>query len=101
MTENGHGAFLAWLDHYNGQGELSKCTALAKVKIEKLFYRNEGSLSFKRVMEILMKAFLTLEKDPNKAYSECHKVKKLLAVIQSSDVEVVVSEVSHCLSVSK
>ena len=35
MTENGHGAFLAWLDHYNVQGELSKYMALAKVKIEK------------------------------------------------------------------
>ncbi len=22
--ENGHGAFLAWMSHYNGQGELSK-----------------------------------------------------------------------------
>ncbi len=36
-----------------------------------------------------MKAFLTLEKDPDEAYSECHKGKKLLAVIQSSDVKVV------------
>ena len=39
-----------------------------------------------------MKAFLTLEKDHNKAYSECHKVKILLAVIQSSDVAVVVAQ---------
>jgi hypothetical protein len=28
--ENGHGAFLAWMSHFNGQGELSKCTAMAK-----------------------------------------------------------------------
>jgi hypothetical protein len=28
--ENGHGAFLAWTSHYNGQGELLKCTAMAK-----------------------------------------------------------------------
>jgi len=88
-TENGRGAFQAWSDHYNGQGELSKRTALAKAKIDKLFYRNEGSLSFERVMEILTKAFSTLEKDPDEAYSERRKVDKLLAVIQSSDVEVV------------
>jgi hypothetical protein len=48
--ENGCGAFLAWLDHYNGQGKLLKHTALAKVKIEKLFYRNEGHLVFDRVI---------------------------------------------------
>ncbi len=77
------------MDHYNGQGELSKCTALVKVKIEKLFYRNEESLSFKRVMEISKNVLSTLEKDPDEAYSECCKVKKLLAVIQSSDMEVV------------
>jgi hypothetical protein len=39
VTENRCEAFLAWLDHYNGQGELPKWTALAKAKIEKLFYR--------------------------------------------------------------
>jgi hypothetical protein len=49
----------------------------------------------------LTKAFSILEKDPNKAYSECCKVEKLLAVIQSLDVEEVGSEVGHCLSVSK
>jgi hypothetical protein len=27
VTENGHGAFLAWLDYYNGQGELLKLMA--------------------------------------------------------------------------
>ena len=29
-TENGRQAFKAWVDHYNGTGELSKHTALAK-----------------------------------------------------------------------
>jgi hypothetical protein len=48
--------------------------ALVKTKIKKLFYRNEGRLSFKRVMEMLM-VFSTLEKDVDKAYSKCHKVK--------------------------
>ncbi len=34
VTENGHGALLAWLDHYNGQGELLKHMAFAKMKIK-------------------------------------------------------------------
>ena len=42
--ENGRGAFLAWATHYNGQGELSKRTAMAKAKIKNLFYKNERSL---------------------------------------------------------
>jgi hypothetical protein len=35
--ENGRGAFLAWTSHYNGQGELSKHTAMAKGKDQKSF----------------------------------------------------------------
>jgi hypothetical protein len=36
--ENGRGAFLAWTSHYyNGQGELSKHTAMAKARIKSLF----------------------------------------------------------------
>jgi hypothetical protein len=57
MAEDGRGAFLAWTDYYNGQGELSKHTASAKAKIANLFYRNEGSLSFERVLEILTRHF--------------------------------------------
>jgi hypothetical protein len=56
-TENGRGAFLAWATHYNGQGELSKRTAMAKAKIKNLFYKNERSLTFEKVMEILLKLF--------------------------------------------
>jgi hypothetical protein len=47
-TENGCGAFLAWKNHYNGQGELSKHTAMAKAKIKSLFYKNEHSLLFEK-----------------------------------------------------
>jgi hypothetical protein len=34
VTENGCGAFLAWANHYNGQGQLSKHTAMAKARIK-------------------------------------------------------------------
>jgi hypothetical protein len=87
--ENGRGAFLAWTSHYNGQGELSKCTAMAKARVKSLFYKNKCSLSFEKVMEILSKSFSTLDKDPDKRYSECQKVEKLLQCIQMPDMEVV------------
>jgi hypothetical protein len=88
-TENGHGAFLAWANHYNGQDELSKHMAMAKARIKSLFYKNECSLSFEKVMEIMSKSFSTLDKDPDERYSECQKVEKLLQCIQMPDMEVV------------
>jgi hypothetical protein len=35
--ENGGRAFLAWMSHYNGQGELSTCTTMAKARIKQPF----------------------------------------------------------------
>ncbi len=87
--ENGCGAFLAWTSHYNGQGELSKRTAMAKARIKSLFYKNEHSLSFKKVIKILSKSFSTLDKDPDERFSKCQKVEKLLQCIQMPDMEVV------------
>jgi hypothetical protein len=88
-TENGRGAFLAWATHYNGQGELSKRTAMAKAKIKNLFYKNEWSLTFEKVMEILSKSFSILDKDPDERLSEHQKVEKLLSCIQTQDMEMV------------
>jgi hypothetical protein len=87
--ENGRGAFLAWMSHYNGQGELSKHMAMAKARVKSLFYKNEHSLSFEKVMEILSISFSTLDKDTDERYSECQKVEKLLQCIQTPDMEVV------------
>jgi hypothetical protein len=56
--ENGRGAFLAWTSHYNGQGKLSKHTAMAKARVKSLIYKNERSLSFEKVLEILQSHFL-------------------------------------------
>jgi hypothetical protein len=82
--ENRCRAFLAWMSHYNGQGELLKHTAMAKARIKSLFYKNEHSLLFEKVMEILSKSFSMY-----KRYSECQKVEKLLQCIQMPDMEVV------------
>jgi hypothetical protein len=36
--EYGHRGFPAWTSHYSGQGELSKCTAMAKARNKSPFY---------------------------------------------------------------
>jgi hypothetical protein len=62
---------------------------MAKARMKSLFYKNECSLSFEKVMEILSKSFSTLGKDPDERYSEHQKVEKLLQCIQMLDMEVV------------
>ena len=77
-TEDGRAAFMSWSNHYNGKGELSKRTTLAKASIDSLYYVNECSLSFEKYTGMLSRAFTILEKDPNLAYSDKRKVEKLL-----------------------
>jgi hypothetical protein len=62
---------------------------MAKARIKSLFYKNERSLSFEKVMEILSKSFSMLDKDPGERYLQCQKVEKLLQCIQMPDMEVV------------
>ena len=54
-SEDDWAAFLAWTGHYNGEGELSKCTAITKAKLENLHYKNEHSMSFECCTEIMTK----------------------------------------------
>jgi hypothetical protein len=83
--ENGRAAFWAWCDHYNGQGELSKRTSLAKSRVESLHYKNEQSMSFEKYTELLTKCFTTLDKDPDERVSERQKVERLLKGINTPD----------------
>jgi hypothetical protein len=69
-AEDGRAAFMAWTAHYNGKGELSKHTAIAKSKHEQLHYRSEKSMSFERCTKIMTKFFNTLHKDPDQRYSD-------------------------------
>jgi hypothetical protein len=80
--ENGRGAFLAWTSHYNGQGELSKHTAMAKARVKSLFYKNECSLSFEKVMEILSKSFSTLDKTRTKDTQNVRRWKSYFSVFR-------------------
>ena len=86
-AKDGRAAFMAWTNHYNGQGELSKCTALAKSKLDSIYYKNEQQLSFERCTEMMTKCFNTLHKDPDQRFSDRQKVEKLLKAIKTSDSE--------------
>jgi hypothetical protein len=92
-AENGRNAYLAWVEHYNGEGELSKRTAIAKAKLDTLHYRNERSMSFERCTEIMTKCFNTLHKDPDQRYSDRQKVEKLLKAIRCQDAELLAAKV--------
>jgi hypothetical protein len=91
-SEDGRAAFQAWTDHYNGEGELSKRTAMAKAKLEQIHYKNERILSFEKVTEIMTKCFNTLHKDVDQRYSDRQKVEKLLKAIQCQDAELIASK---------
>jgi hypothetical protein len=92
-AENGRAAFAAWTGHYNGEGELSKRIALAKMKVESVFYRNERSLNFERATNIMTKCFNTLYKDEEERYTERRKVERLIASIRCEDAELIAAKV--------
>ena len=92
-SENGRAAYKAWTDHYNGEGELSKRTAIAKAKLDQLHYKNERSMSFEKCSEQMTKCFNTLHKDVDQRYSDRQKVEKLLKMIKCQDAELIAAKV--------
>ena len=93
LAEDGRAAFQAWVTHYNGQGELSKRTAMAKTHLASLFYKNERSLPFETCSELLSKCFNTLHKDIDQRLSPRQKVEKLLSVIKTDNTELLAAKV--------
>lgn len=83
---------MVWTVHYNGDGELKKCTVIAKSKFDQLHYCNEWIMSFERCTEIMTKCFNTLHKDRDQHYSDKQKVENLLKVIKCQDAELLVAE---------
>jgi hypothetical protein len=93
MAENGRAAYIAWMEHYNGEGKLSNRTAMAKSKVENFHYKNECSMSFEWCTEIMTKSFNTLvHKDPDQGFSDRQKVEKLLKAIHCSDPELLAAK---------
>jgi hypothetical protein len=94
LAENGRAAYQAWVvNHYNGQGELSKRTAMAKTRLETLHYKNEWSMPFETCTEIMSKCFHTLHKDLDQRLYPCQKVEKLLSVICCDNAELIAAKV--------
>jgi hypothetical protein len=68
-SEDGRAAFLAWTTHYNGQGKLSKHTAIAKAQLNNLFYKTEQSMLFEHYSRKLKRIFQVLHKDKDERVS--------------------------------
>jgi hypothetical protein len=88
------GAFLAWTNHYNGQGELFKRMAMAKAMIKSLlnvfFTRMSTVCCLRMLWRFCQSCFLLwIRTWLDERYSECQKVDKLLQCIQMPDMEVV------------
>jgi hypothetical protein len=93
MAEDGRAAYMSWMAHYNGKGELSKRMAIAKAKLDQLHYKNERSMSFEKCTEVMTKCFNTLHKDPDQRYSDQQKAEKLLKAIKCQEGELLAAKV--------
>jgi hypothetical protein len=92
-AEYGRAAYMPWTAHYNGRGELSKRTTMAKSKLENLHYKNKCSMSFECCTKIMTKCFNTFHKDPDQQYSDHQKVEKLLKEICCLDLKLLAAKV--------
>ena len=86
-TANERTDFQAWVDHYNGAGELNKRTALAKARMMDIHYKNEQSMSFEKYTEMVIKCFSTLDKDEDDKLSDQQKVYVIINGIRVQDVQ--------------
>ena len=39
-SQDGQAAYQSWVNHYNGASKLDRCTQMAKVELDSLFYKN-------------------------------------------------------------
>ena len=88
---NERAAFQAWVDYYNGAGELNKRTALEKSTMKETHYKNEQSMSFKNYTEMIIKYFSTLDKDEDEKLSDQQKVNTIINGIKVQDVQLMAS----------
>ncbi len=88
-TQNGRAAYLAWTAHYDGEGEYTKRVMLAKQIIADKYYKGEKTYSFESYVSDLNKAFLTLSKSEQYAYTDTQKVERMLNKVLSDNVRVV------------
>lgn len=88
-SEDGRAAFLAWTGHYNGRGELSKRTAIAKARLNSLFYKTEQSMSFEHFSGRLKRIFQVLDKDEDERVSPRQQIEYLLKGIKTTDAELI------------
>jgi hypothetical protein len=86
--ENGHGAYLAWAGHYNGEGEFNKRMELVEQQVQCLRYKNKRAFSLEKYSATLSKAFMMLNKKPQTSQTPYQQVKILFEGIKVNDPEI-------------
>jgi uncharacterized membrane protein YgcG len=81
-ARDGRKAWLAFTDHYNGDGEKNNRTVKADADIAKLHYSNERALPWNKFSERLSNAFKIVDKDPARRYTAERKRDILLDKIK-------------------
>ena len=91
-TYNGRKAWLALVEHYDGDSELGKRVHRAKHEIEDLHYKDERVLPFDRYATKMKEAFYVLNKDKDEKMSEKRQVQAILNGITSQDPAIVAAK---------
>ena len=84
--QDGRGAWLALVNHYDGGGQKEKRIIKAENVLSNLFYNNERVFSFDAYSAQLLRAFRTLASSPNRRMPS-NQVKILLDNIKISTAE--------------
>jgi hypothetical protein len=84
---NGRAAHRFLQQHYLGDDANARRAVQSKAYLERLHYKNEATFAFKEYVTRLHECFEALE-DNNQGLIDAHKVDKLLAGVQSNNVEV-------------
>jgi Ca2+-binding EF-hand superfamily protein len=82
-NQDGHLAFKALREHYDGPGEINKRISLTRTQIKKLFYKNEQTFSFEKFITKLNGAFQML--------AECHE-----DLMEKNMVDHMITAMLHC-----
>ena len=85
-SQDGRGAWLALVAHYDGGGQKEKRIIKAEAVLENIFYNNERIFSFDAYSAKLLRAFCTLESTDNRRTAS-NQVKILLDNIKISTPE--------------
>ena len=83
---NGHNDMLALREHYQGEGNVSRCIALAKCMRKNLHYKNERSLALSIFFDRMQKMFNIYEEE-REEFTENSKLRELFKRVQHPQLQ--------------